>query len=242
MDILLGESVAVALFGLDIVESLRVSGVLFMYFLMSLLIFNMGTLQSAGAGMLGLFISTVGLLIFLPVWIVTPITGLLLLALAAMVLPALYLEAKTRFCRRKAIKHMPTATQSDIENMVELMMVEKFNVLDFRMGDEGMVVYGHPASPIFVTKSKPWKYINRPYAYEKEAQEIAARYPQALLFKGDLHTLCAHLYFNWAIEDLITHDQATTITLVRRGETKTLNFMNVLPVIPAAEETNLQSM
>lgn len=242
METLLGESVAVALFGLNIAESLQVSGVLFMYFLLSLLFFNMGTIQSAGAGMIGLFFSTVGLLIFLPVWIVAPILGLFMLAQAAIALLALYSEAKTRFFRRKAIKHLPLASKSDIENVVELMMLKKHNVLDFRMGDEGLVIYGNPTSPIYVTKAKNWKYINRPYAYEKEAQEIAARYPQALLFKGDLHTLCAHLYFNWAIEDLITHDQATTITLVRRGETKTLNFMNVLPVIPETEEINLQSM
>jgi hypothetical protein len=242
MDILLGESLAVFTFGLSIADSLHVSGFLITVFLMSLLIYNMGTLEAAGAGMLGLFFSTLGLFFFLPVWIVIPIVGLFVLALVAMALLALYVEAKTRFCRRKAIKQLPLAKQSDIENVVELMMFKKFNVLDFRMADEGMVAYGHPASPIYVSKFKPWKYINRPYAYEKEAKEIKARYPQALLFKDDLHAVCAHLYFNWMVESLVTNDQATTITLVRRGETKTLNFMNVLPVIPAAEDTNLQSM
>jgi hypothetical protein len=227
MDIFTCQSLATHLFGLDPEHTIAYSAVVFFYFLFSISMASSPVIQTSFGGMIAAFFSFIALILILPVWIAFPILCLVALAILTPVVLSLNYNAKARRERTKAIKTLPLATTSDIDEVVKLIMTDGANAHDFRMHDDGRVVYGEDETPRYVTKSNPLKYVNRPYVYAEQATDIRSRYPQLLLGKDDRHALCAHLYFNWAIEALSIDDQATIVTLTRRGETKTLNFVPV---------------
>jgi hypothetical protein len=141
-----------------------------------------------------------------------------------MFINIVYFNIRARITRTQALRLLPSASASDIDALVDLIAINGKKLSDFWMHENGLVAYGQAESLVFVTKSAPWKYHNRPYIYEIQASEFAQCYPNASLHKDDLHNLCAHLYFNWAIEALVIETDKVVITLRRRGEAKKLQY------------------
>jgi hypothetical protein len=241
MDIFTTQSIATHTFGMNPENTIPYSVVLIFYFLFTVSMARSGIIQTAGVGLIGSFFTFFGLVVVLPIWISFPIVVLVFLALIAPIVLALCFELKARRVKEKVIKALPLASAGDVSEVVDLIMFKAAKLPEFRLHDDGMVVYGDPKAPMYVNKSSPLKYLNRPYVYAAQAAELNSRYPHALLGKDDLHRLCAHLYFNWAIDAMNLDNQAISVTLLRRGETKVLQFIPADNEIKASTTSDIHT-